>query len=122
MRGRNLNIAAWVASVLLALLFVVVTGLGKVAGSPQFVEGFHKFGYSDGFRVFIGVCEVAGGLGLLIPRLATWAGAGLICIMIGAVYTHFSIGDAAHAPFPVVVGLLCAFIAWVRKPQALLLS
>ncbi|HXX49050.1 MAG TPA: DoxX family protein [Myxococcota bacterium] len=122
MPSRGLNIAAWVASVLLAFLFVVVTGFGKVAGSAQFVEGFHKFGYSDGFRVFIGVCEISGGLGLLIPRLATWAGAGLICVMIGAVYTHLSIGDGAHAPFPAIVGLLCAFIAWVRRPQALLLS
>jgi len=120
--SRGVNVAAWVASALLAALFVVAAGYPKVTGAEQAVKAFRDFGYSDGFRVFIGACEIAGGIGLLIPRLAMWAGCGLIFIMLGALYSVLTHGGSAQAPLPLVVGLLCAFIAWARRSRALLLS
>jgi uncharacterized membrane protein len=70
--------------------------------------------------MFIGVCELSGAIGLWIPRLSFWAAAGLIVIMIGAVYTHLS---NAEAPFgPLVAALLLAFVGWARRSSALFLS
>ncbi len=117
--SRNLKIAIWVASGLLTALYLFA-GSGKISGNPQAVEGFTKYGYSDGFRLFIGASELAGAIGIWIPKLAFWAAAGLIVIMLGAVYTHLTNAEAPTGP--VVALLLLGFIAWARRDSALLLS
>ena len=71
---------------------------------------------------FIGVCEVLGGLGLILPGLlrirrglTPLAAAGLVIIMIGAVVLTF-IGDGVGpALFPLLVALLLAFVAYGRR-------
>ena len=120
--GRALNIIAWVGSALGFLLYTVFASPPKLMGNPQAVEGFLKFGFSDGFRLFIGTCEFLGGIALLIPRLASWSACGLIVIMIGAVHTHLTHPEAGP---PVAAGSAIAvlgFIAWLRRRQALFLS
>jgi uncharacterized membrane protein YphA (DoxX/SURF4 family) len=119
--SRGLKLAVWVASALMCALFLFASS-GKLLSNPQAVEGFHKVGYSDGFRFFIGTCEFLGGVGVLIPRLAFWASAGLVMIMIGAMYTHVANDDVANIGGAVVAFLLCSFIAWARRGQALLLA
>ena len=120
--SKGLNIAAWVASALLFLLFTVLASPPKLMGDPQAVEGFIKQGYSDGFRLFIGAAEFLGGIALLIPRLAFWSALGLTIIMIGAAYTHIANDDAANVAPALVALALCVFIAYVRRSQAMLLS
>ena len=120
--SRGVNVAAWVASALLFVLYTVVASPPKLMGKPEAVEGFIKYGYSDGFRLFIGTCEFLGGIALLIPRLAFWSACGLFIIMLGAVYTHLANNDAAHVA-PAIVALAgVAFIAWVRRGRAFLLT
>jgi uncharacterized membrane protein YphA (DoxX/SURF4 family) len=117
--GRGVRIALLVVSGLLTALFLFASS-GKVVGAAQTVEQFTKYGYSDGFRLFIGIAEAAGAIGLWIPRLSSWAAAGLIVIMVGAAYTHMT---NAEAPFaPLVVALLLGFVAWARRGSALLLA
>ena len=120
--GRALNIAAWVASALGFLLYTVVASPPKLTNNPQAVEGFLKYGYSDGFRLFIGTCELLGGIALLIPRLAFWSACGLFIIMLGAAHAHLTHDEASHLPVVIVALVLLPFIAWVRRPQALFLS
>jgi hypothetical protein len=120
--SRRLNIAAWIASALLFLLFTVLASPPKLMGDPQAVDGFIKQGYSDGFRLFIGAAEFLGGIALLIPRLAFWSALGLIIIMIGAAYTHIANDDAANVAPALVALALCVFVAYVRRSQALFLS
>lgn len=119
--SRPLNIAVWVVSALMFALFAFASS-GKLMSDPRAVEGFHKVGYSDGFRLFIGTCEILGGIGVLIPRLAFWAASGLLLIMIGAMYTHVANDDVANIGGAVVAFVSCAFIAWARRGRALLLS
>jgi uncharacterized membrane protein YphA (DoxX/SURF4 family) len=117
--SRNLKIAIWVTSGLMTALFIAA-GSGKVMSAADAVENFRRYGHTDSFRLFIGACELSGAIGLWIPRLAFWAAAGLIVIMLGAVYTHLT---NAEAPFlPLVAALLLAFVAWARRGSALLLS
>ena len=111
------NIAIWVLAVPLGALFVLA-GAGKFGAEAT--ANFQKFGYSDAFRVFIGIAEVAGGIGLLVPRLAAWAAWGLVAIMAGAVYTHIAVG--INIAFPAVVGALLAGVGVLRHRDALLLS
>ena len=75
---------------------------------------------SISFVYFIGVCEVLGGLGLILPGLlhikpglTPLAAAGLVIIMIGAVVVSLPMG-LAMALLPLVAGLLAAFVAYGR--------
>jgi uncharacterized membrane protein YphA (DoxX/SURF4 family) len=111
------KIATWCLTVPLAALFLLA-GAGKFGAEAT--ANFERFGYSDAFRVFIGIAEVAGGIGLLVPRLATWAAAGLVVIMAGAVYTHVMVG--IRIAFPAVVGALLAALAVLRFKDALFLA
>ena len=117
--GRGLRIALWVASGLLTALYLF-SGFVKISGDPAAVDGFTKYGYSDGFRHFIGASELAGGVGLWLPKLSFWAAAGLIVIMFGAVYTHVTNAEAPTGP--VIALLLLGFVAWSRRGSALFLS
>ncbi len=118
-----MNVVLWIIQVLLALLFLFAGGVKLVLpidvltsmGPPNQV---HLPGL---FIRFIGVCEVLGALGLILPglfRFKTWlmpmAAAGLVIIMIGAVAVSLKLGIAA-AVFPFVVGLLMAFVAYGRQ-------
>lgn len=126
-RRSALNISLWVVQVLLGLLFLwaggmkLVLPLEKLAG-PVPLPGL--------FLRFIGVVEVLGGLGLLLPGLlrirpilTVWAAAGLVIVMIGAVVITLMGGvGVGMALIPGVTGLLAAFVAYGRWRLAPLAS
>jgi hypothetical protein len=73
------------------------------------------------FLKFIAVAEVLGALGVILPGLlrirpglVPLAAAGLLVIMIGATVTSLMLGGVVMALFPLVVGLLAAFVAYGR--------
>jgi hypothetical protein len=73
------------------------------------------------FVRFIGVAEVLGGLGLVLPGLlrikpglTPLAAAGLVIIMIGATGITLMTGDVVMTLIPLAVGLLAAFVAYGR--------
>lgn len=111
--GKGKAVTLWVVSVLLAAMFLFAGG-SKLAGAPMHVEHFHDWGYPDWFRLLIGVAELAGGIGLLVPRLATPAAGGLVIVMIGAVYTHVAHQEVGQAVVPAVLGVLLAIIVYAR--------
>lgn len=100
----------WGIRIVVALAFLAAGG-SKLAGVAAMVELFDKIGAGQGFRLMVGAIEVFGAALLLIPRTgfpgALWLGG----TMVGAVGTHlFLIGGS---PVPaIVLGLLCAFVAW----------
>jgi hypothetical protein len=117
-----MNIVLWIIQVLLALLFLFAGGTKLVLpidvlnamGPPNQVH------LPDLLIRFIGVVEVLGALGLILPGifriktgLTPLAAAGLIIVMIGAVAVSLKLGIGA-AVFPFVVGLLLAFVAYER--------
>jgi len=119
-RRSALNIVLWVVQVLLALLFIWAGGMKLVMPLEQLQQGpVHLPGL---FLRFIGVAELLGGLGLLLPGLlrirtglTPLAAAGLVIIMIGAVWiTLAGGGGAGMALIPAVTGLLAAFVAYGR--------
>jgi uncharacterized membrane protein YphA (DoxX/SURF4 family) len=118
-RERKIHAALWTAQVLLALLFVFAGGM-KLVAPPEMLKGPIEFPVL--FLRFIGVCELAGGLGLILPGLlrirtglTPLAAAGLVIIMIGAVATTLFGGMGAGAVVPFVVGILAASIAYGRS-------
>src|SRR5438445_4137097 len=103
--------ALWFIQIVLALLFLLAGGLKLVV--PIEALGM-PFELPAVFVRFIGVCEVLGALGLLLPglmrtrtHLTSLAALGLTTIMVGA--TMFTPPDQIQlAIVPVAVGLLAA--------------
>jgi putative oxidoreductase len=115
-RGRFLNIALWALQALLALQFAMA-GSVKVIGDPAMVEMFATIGIGQWFRYFVGALELAGAVGVLIPRLSGLAALGLVCLMVGATLTNlFVLGTSPL----LTVGLLVvsALVAWGRWTKA----
>ena len=113
-----MNYALWIVQGLLALVFLLSGGmklvlpLEKLAG-PISLPGL--------FLRFIGVAEVLGALGLILPGLlrirpglTPLAAAGLVIIMIGATTLTVASGDVVVALIPLVVGLLAVLVAYGR--------
>ncbi len=110
-----MNITLWVLQVLLALQFAMA-GLAKVGGDPAMVEMFATIGIGQWFRYVVGALEIAGALGVLIPRLSGLAALGLACLMVGATLTNiFVLGTSPL----LTIGLLVvsALVAWGRWPE-----
>jgi DoxX-like protein len=120
-----MNRALWIVQGLLALLFAFG---GVVKLSMPIEELTAQMPMPGLFIQFIGVSEVLGALGLILPGLlrirpglTPLAASGLVIIMIGAtVLTAAGMGggDAVAALFPLVVGLLAAFVAYGRSRPA----
>ncbi len=69
-----------------------------------------------GLLVFIGVAEVAGGIGLMVPRLCALAAAGLSVLTVLAAATQAFIADKpAMGIFPLVLAAIFAWIAYQRR-------
>jgi len=77
------------------------------------------------FLRFIGLCEVLGALGLILPGLlgirrglTPLAAAGLAIIMIGATVVTLAQGQVAPALVPVLVGALATFVVYRHRRSA----
>jgi hypothetical protein len=113
-----MNRALWVVQVLLALLFLFAGGMKLVLPLDQMTGPIPVPGQ---FLRFIGVVEVLGAFGLILPGLlrikpglTPLAAAGLVIVMIGATGITLAGGDVVPALIPLVVGLLAAFVAYGR--------
>ncbi len=109
------NIALWVIQIMAALLFLLQGGQ-KLLGMPEVAENFARWGYPDFMPYLIGIFEILGAIGLLIPRMAGLAAVGLIIIMIGALYTHVTHGEFGMAPIPLIVIVLLGLVVYNRNP------
>ena len=114
-RGRVLNIALWVLQALLALQFAMA-GLAKVGGDPAMVEMFATIGIGQWFRYLVGALELAGALGVLVPRLSGLAALGLVCLMAGANATNLLVLGASPL-LPIALLVVSALVAWGRWAQ-----
>ena len=116
-RRNRTSLWLWIVQVLLALVFLF-TGGSKLATSSEVLAAQSHLPGS--FMKFIGVCEILGALGLILPgllhvrpRLTPLAAACLIPIMIGAIVSTAIVMPVA-LPLPVIVGLLTAYVAYGR--------
>src|ERR1700693_4843448 len=113
-----MNVVLWIVQVLLALLFLFGGGVKLVLPIEEMTKQISLPGL---FLRFIGVCEVLGAIGLILPGLlrirpglTPLAAAGLVIIMIGATVLTLASGPVAPALFPLVVGIVAAFVAYGR--------
>ena len=125
-----MNIVLWVVQVLLAAGFLMAGGMklmtphDALAAQMAWVNHFPAFAPK-----LIGLLEVLGGLGLILPallrikpELTPLAGACLALLMVGAFITHLVLGEYGMSLPSLVMGLLSAFVAWGRKKRVPILG
>ncbi|MDN5852642.1 MAG: DoxX family protein [Actinomycetia bacterium] len=113
------NTIVWVIQILVAVFFVTAASLPKFFGQETATEMFGEIGYGDWFRYFVATCELAGAIGLVIPRLAALAASCLIALLAGAVgFLVFVLDDPQLVVTPIVLGALLVVIARKRLPEA----
>src|SRR5215204_3748925 len=121
-RRSTMTYVLWGVQGLLALLFLFTGGMKLVLPLEVMTE---QTPLPRLFVRFLGVAEVLGAIGLILPGLlgirpglTQLAAVGLVIIMIGAtVLTLAGVvpgGGVAAALIPLVVGLLSAFVAYGR--------
>jgi uncharacterized membrane protein YphA (DoxX/SURF4 family) len=110
--------ALWVLQVLLGLLFMFAGGSKLVMPIEEMTKEVAMPGW---FLRGIGVCELLGGLGLILPGLfrirtglTPLAAAGLVIIMIGATAVTVMYMGVGMGLVPFIVGVLAAFVAYGR--------
>ena len=121
-----MNVALWIVQGLLAAIFLFAGGMKLVMPIEEMMKQM-PIPLPALFLRFTGVVEVLGAIGLILPRLlrirpglTPLAAAGLVIVMIGAAAYTLAAGDVASALIPLVVGILCGFVAygrWRLSPQ-----
>ena len=108
----------WTIQSLLALLFLFAGSMKLVMPADTLAE---QSDLPVLFMRFIGLCELLGAGGLVLPGLfrirpglTPLAALGLVIIMIGATVVTIAIGDGAAAAMPAGIGVLTAFVAYGR--------
>jgi hypothetical protein len=112
------NVVLWTIQGLLAALFLFAGGMKLILpieamAGPAALPGW--------FLRFLGVAEVLGAVGLILPgvlrirqELTPLAAAGLVMIMGGATILTAASGSVGGALVPLVVGVLAASVAYAR--------
>jgi hypothetical protein len=119
------NTVLWIVQGLLAVMFLFAGGSKLVMSAAQMAEQGAGVGGIQpplAFIRFIGVCEVLGAIGVVVPwltgirpGLTPLAAAGLVVIMIGATVVNLTTTVPALAIFTAILGLLAAFVAYGRS-------
>ena len=108
------QVGVWALAAVLAAFFLVAGGL-KLRGAPSQVDNFAHWGYAAWFLYVVGAVEVAGAMGLLVPRLAGFAALLLGGTMLGAALTHLVHHEMKAVPVPLVILGLLAVVGYARR-------
>jgi len=118
-----MNIVLWILQILVGLMF----GFHGVMMAFQHEQAKARPGMAyvgdlpSGLRNFIAVCEILGGLGVILPALTgilPWltplAAALLTIVMLLAAGYHFQRKEYQNITFNLVLALMAAFVAYGR--------
>ncbi len=124
--SKGANIGIWVAQVLGAGLFIMSGVMKLMTPIPELSAMMPWAGeYSAGFVRFIGVVDLAGGLGLLLPsltrimpRLTVIAAAACVLLQVLAIGFHTMRGEFSVLPMNAVYIALALIVLWGRGAKA----
>ncbi|XRQ15210.1 DoxX family protein [Actinomadura welshii] len=108
----------WGLQVFLAVFLFFASALPKFAGEATAVATFEEIGWGQWFRYATGAVEAGGAIGLVVPRLAGLAAAGLIGLMGGAALTQILVLEPAWALLPAAFAVVLAAVAWDRRAES----
>ena len=118
-----MNITLWIIAGLLALAFLAAGAMKLAKSRAQLAESGMAWteDFSDTQVKLIGLVEVLGAIGLILPAalgiaeiLTPLAAAGLALTMLGATVVHARRGEKSNTPVTLVLAALAAFVAVMR--------
>lgn len=117
-----MNIVLWVVQILLALAFLMAGGMKVSQPIEKLKKTMSWTGYASiGTVRLVGIVEILGALGLILPAVTgilPWltpvAAIGLVLTMIGAAIVHIRLKEFAGLGAPLVLFLLALFIVYGR--------
>ena len=110
---RTRNKALWALQGLLAIFFLAAAAAPKLLGEATAVAIFDDIGAGQWFRYVVGGLELAGAVGLLVPRFVRPAALVLSALMVGATVTRiFVIGGGLLALSPAILLVLLGVVVW----------
>lgn len=124
--SKAMNISLWMAQVLLGVMFLM-SGFMKATMPIQKLSAIVPWtgGVPLALVRFIGVADLLGGIGLLLPSLlrikptlTVWAGLGLAIVMLLAIPFHISRAESPMIGMNAMFMLLALFVAWGRWRKA----
>jgi hypothetical protein len=118
-----MNLALWIIAIVLAVAFAGSGLLNLVRSKEQLVAS--GFGWAEDFSTstirLIGVAEVLGAIGLILPAavhiapiLVPVAAVGLALVMVGAAVVHGRRKEAPMVAINAVLLALAVVVAWGR--------
>lgn len=120
------HIVLWIAQGLLAAIFMM-EGIPKVTLPIEVLAKSIPWAVDLPLNLLklIGIFEILGGLGLILPSLlrikpyiTVWAAIGLIIIMVLAMIFHISRGEFPSIGINILLMSIATFIAWGRVKLA----
>jgi hypothetical protein len=124
--GRALRAGLWAAQILIFLAFGSAGLVKLLTPIPQLAAMMPWAGqYSEGFVRFVGLVDLAGGVGILLPaltrilpNLTVLAALGCSVLQVFALVFHVSRGEMPVTPLNVVLLALSLFVLWGRGRKA----
>jgi uncharacterized membrane protein YphA (DoxX/SURF4 family) len=104
---KSQTLISWTMTGLMAGL-MFLSAVPDVLEIPGAVSVFKHLGYPSYLLVFLGTAKILGVLAVLLPdlpRIKEWAFAGLTFDVVGALYSHLSVGDPPSAWMPAALAL-----------------
>ena len=117
---KKTKILYWIFTAL-AAAFMLMASIPDVLQISEAVAVFTHLGYPTYLLPFIGIAKILGVVAVLVPgfpRLKEWAYAGLVFDLIGALYSHISVGDPPSSWVFVVIGLVLvggSYVFYLKK-------
>ncbi len=114
-----MNIIVWILQILLAAQFLFHGYI--MLFPPAALIDIMNEQMAPWFRLFVGISESLGAIGLVLPGLTRimpwlipWAGLGLMIVAISASVLHFTRGEISSAIITLVLFVLLAFVSYMR--------
>jgi putative oxidoreductase len=124
-RSKAWHISLWILQILLAGMFLMVGYMKAFTPIDELSKTVALAAEVPALIRFIGISELAAGLGLLLPAalrirptLTVWAAAGLALVMALALLFHLMRGEYSAIGTNIVLGMLAGLVAWGRLYKA----
>src|SRR5262245_13180686 len=102
---QGTKVLYWILTGLMAA-FMFMASIPDVLRPPEVIAAFAHLGYPAYLLPFLGSAKILAVIAILFPgfpRLKEWAYAGLVFDLIGAFYSHISVGDTFSTwIFPII--------------------
>lgn len=114
-----MNVVLWILQILLAIVFLM-HGLLFLNPPPDIAVQMDA-SFPRWFQLFLGVAEVAAGIGLTLPGvtrikpyLVAWAADGICMVLVPATVLHLVRAEWSSALITFVLLLMALYVAYMR--------